>query len=363
MDQQTTLSPLLLLLLLLLLCAIEPGAAGGWCSEPRRPQTGRASGPPPGWWSERLRGGGPKSTSDGISVEDLVRALRSASVDGGAGLQPTDGAPSVGDGASGVTTQTGQAPGHAHRERTGALVTTDEVARALKSCQSAQELAHSLASSSHHDTDLATQAGLEDAIKRANIQHNFEQALEHSPELYSAIKMLYVDCEVNRCAVQALVDTGAEATIMSWACAERCGVVRLVDERFSGVARGVGSSKIAGRIHVLPLKLGAVFVSTSVQVLAPPAGASRLAPPPALDFLLGLDSLRRFQCSLDLEANCLRLRVPAGLLAAVAVSDAPPAARADAAQVSQAATQAPTDLSAREPAGEDAWTILEVPFS
>ena len=108
----------------------------------------------------------------------------------------------------------------------------------MNSCRNAGDLARNL--SSYHDTDLATQAVIEEAIKRANIQHNLQQAIEHSPELYSAISMLYVQCEVNRCAVKALVDTGAEATIMSWECAARCGVVRLVDERFAGVARGVG---------------------------------------------------------------------------------------------------------------------------
>jgi DNA damage-inducible protein 1 len=145
--------------------------------------------------------------------------------------------------------------------------------------------------------DVEAQKKIEAAIRQKGIDENWEAAIEHNPEAFGRVVMLYVDMEVNGVPLKAFVDSGAQSTIISKDCAERCGLLRLLDQRYRGVAIGVGQSEILGRIHVAPIKIGDIFYPCSFTVL----DAQNM------EFLFGLDMLRKHQCIIDLKDNVLRV--------------------------------------------------------
>eukprot|EP01056_Protomagalhaensia_sp_Gyna25_P001721 Protomagalhaensia_sp_Gyna_25__1720@NODE_18_length_8108_cov_32_477630_g12_i0_p3_GENE_NODE_18_length_8108_cov_32_477630_g12_i0NODE_18_length_8108_cov_32_477630_g12_i0_p3_ORF_typecomplete_len461_score57_50Asp_protease/PF09668_10/3_1e50gagasp_proteas/PF13975_6/1_1e15RVP_2/PF08284_11/5_1e12Asp_protease_2/PF13650_6/2_4e11UBA/PF00627_31/6_4e10UN_NPL4/PF11543_8/2_5e07RVP/PF00077_20/2_9e07Ubiquitin_2/PF14560_6/2e06ubiquitin/PF00240_23/1_8e06DUF1758/PF05585_12/0_0002Peptidase_A2B/PF12384_8/7_1e05Peptidase len=141
------------------------------------------------------------------------------------------------------------------------------------------------------------QAYMLERIRQEQIDHNYALANEYLPESFGQVAMLYIQIEVNGTPVRAFVDSGAQATIMSEACAQRCGLDRLIDRRYRGLARGVGSAKLTGRIHMAQMKCGGVFFPVSFTIIENQT----------TDILMGLDLLKRHQCCIDLAKNCLRI--------------------------------------------------------
>jgi hypothetical protein len=157
------------------------------------------------------------------------------------------------------------------------------------------------------------------------VQRQYMQAMQEYPESMGRVLMLYIELKINDRPLQAFVDSGAQTTIMSKKCAQKCGIFDLVDTRFAGIAVGVGTGTILGRIHIVELQIGHVRFPCSVTIMddaalpsVGPSGTSitgedgdKVAPKD-MDFLLGLDMLKRHQCCIDLEHQKLQFRLGPG---------------------------------------------------
>jgi len=145
--------------------------------------------------------------------------------------------------------------------------------------------------------DEANQKKIADMIRQEAINANMEAAMESMPEAFGRVVMLYVDMKVNSVPVKCFVDSGAQMTIMTERCVEKCKLSHLVDTRFKGEARGVGSAKILGKIHITQMELAnGEFYPVSITVLG---GGD-------VDFLLGLDMLKRHRAVINLGDSTLK---------------------------------------------------------
>jgi len=143
--------------------------------------------------------------------------------------------------------------------------------------------------------DPEVQAKIAKIIQQKNIDENLRQAEEYMPETLFPVHMLFINLEINKKNVVALVDTGAQSTVMSQALCQKCELFNLCDTRFSGIAKGVGTSRIIGTVHAAQLKIQNKVLMAKITVIENSS----------IGFIFGLDNMRAHRCTIDLKENGL----------------------------------------------------------
>lgn len=161
---------------------------------------------------------------------------------------------------------------------------------------------------SNNPQDIQANAYFAEKIRKENVQRQYEQMMEEYPESMGRVLMLYINCTVKEKPLQVFVDSGAQTTIMSSACADRLGLLHLVDDRFEGTAVGVGTGKILGKIHIVDLNIGGYDFPCSITVMDSKEGLGDKN----MDCLFGLDMLKRHRCCIDLGRNVLKFPMAGG---------------------------------------------------
>ncbi|CBH14157.1 DNA-damage inducible protein DDI1-like protein,putative [Trypanosoma brucei gambiense DAL972] len=160
-----------------------------------------------------------------------------------------------------------------------------------------QDQLQQLVSPEFDETDPAIQSRIYEEISKRNVEENLANALEFAPEAFTRVSMLHVTVEINKVKVKALVDCGAQTSVVSAATAERCGINWLVDKRAVGTVHGVGEQRSLGRIHLTQANLGGLFIPISLVVLESET----------FDLIIGLDQMKKHRMIIDLKDDCLRV--------------------------------------------------------
>jgi DNA damage-inducible protein 1 len=143
----------------------------------------------------------------------------------------------------------------------------------------------------------ARQAQILERIRRQNIEENERYAYENAPESFVPFSLLFVSCSVNNVPIKAMLDTGAQISILPFSMATRLGVAHLIDERWNGLTMGVGTQRPRGRIHALQVNVGGLVIANPFSVLEGPLDTC----------ILGVDWLMKNRAVINLASRTLRI--------------------------------------------------------
>lgn len=149
------------------------------------------------------------------------------------------------------------------------------------------------------DTDNVNNADNTDPYNQhANIlDEHMDNMLLQSQIAYTP---MYIKGQYGDMAFKILIDSGAQPSVMSKYMAEILKIDHLINTKISGVAKGIGTSKLLGCIFGCNIKINDnIFVPVNLKILENDVDKYLV--------ILGLDFLYSHKCVLDFENRSLKI--------------------------------------------------------
>jgi DNA damage-inducible protein 1 len=145
--------------------------------------------------------------------------------------------------------------------------------------------------------------------KENRIEDNYILASENIPESFAQAPMLFIYGNINGHTIPIFIDSGAQMTIMSRKTAIKCGLDDFIDDRYQGMAVGVGQQKITGRIYAQEVLIGDYEEDGEIKI---ESAISILCPFTILDdgpeeIIFGIDQLHLHQINLNFKNKVIEL--------------------------------------------------------
>eukprot|EP00439_Symbiodinium_sp_Y106_P057293 s1143_g8.t1 len=79
-------------------------------------------------------------------------------------------------------------------------------------------------------------------------------------------ELIHVGCEMGNTMVEMMIDTGAQTSVISEPLVRRLQLQGHMDSRFQGMAAGVGTARILGKLRGVPVKMGHVEFALALRI-------------------------------------------------------------------------------------------------
>lgn len=146
--------------------------------------------------------------------------------------------------------------------------------------------------------DREEQRKILEQIRKEQRDISYSASLEVNPEAFVPYDLIFIHCKVNGVSLTAMVDTGAQMSVLPLNLAKKCHVDWLIDPRFKTITCGVGVQKSEGRIHELKIELEGMIFPNPFVVLN---GTNRFC-------IFGIDWLTKNRAIIDIPSRCLRIQ-------------------------------------------------------